>query len=84
MYGVTLHINGAERPGGAKILAGATSDAALGVYNRDFQRVGITAVGRHHDYGTRGTVTSAVSALHAIGERYAVFPYPYRMTYLHR
>ena len=79
MHRVSLHIDGAEWTCRTQVLARSASDTPLGIHDGDSDGVRISAVGRNHQYGSRRTMTGAVAALYAIGQRNAILSNPYGM-----
>ena len=80
---VSFHINGAEGTCRTKVLACATSYAALGVDNRYIQLLLATVFQGHHLYGSGGTMALAIATRLAVAYGDAVLPDPHGMTYLY-
>ena len=81
---MSLHIDGAQRTGGTKVLAGSATDTTFFIYDGDLERVFVVGVGGHHLDGSGRAVAGTVAARHAVGQRYTVLLYPYGMSYLYR
>ena len=79
---MSLHIDGAEGAGRAQVLTCSAADAAFCIDDGDLGRAFVAFDGGHHLYGSRRAVAGTIAAWLAIGERYAVFLYPYGMSYL--
>lgn len=82
MHFIPFHVNRAERTCRTKVLASPATDATLHVDSRDLRRIGIACIRRYHLNGSRRAMPGTVAAFHTIGQRHAVLPYPYGMTYL--
>ena len=81
MLFVTFDIQCAERSCGAKVFAGTTTNASLGVDARNGSAV--ASFGGYHLYCTHRAVTLAVVALDTSGVCYAVLFYPHGMSNLY-
>ena len=84
MLFVTFDIYGAERAHRAEVFAGSAAYAALGVDHRNVRRIGIVRVQMHHTYGSHRAMACAVAAFHALADRKAEVPEPYRVPHLNR
>lgn len=82
MHFIPFHVNRAERTCRTKVLASPATDATLHIDSRDLRRIGIACIRRYHLNGSRRAMPGTVAAFHTIGQRHAVLPYPYGMTYL--
>lgn len=69
---VSLDIYGAERARGTQVLASSAPDALFGVDSRNLNRFFVVRIRRDHRYRANRAVAFAVSASHAVGQRYAV------------
>ena len=79
---MSFDIDCAEGACRTEILAGSATDAPLFVHDRNLWRTGVAGIRRHHLNGTGRTVPGTVSAFYSVGERHAVFLYPYGVAYL--
>ena len=77
---MTFNVYGTERACRAEILAGSATDAAFHIDCRNLYRIKIMGIRGDHLYRPGRTMACAVTALQAVGQRYAILFYPYGMT----
>ena len=79
---MSLDIDGRERTGRTKVLAGATAYAPGLVDHGNHGREFVRFVELYHLDGTHRTMPFAVAAFHTVGNGYAVLFHPNGMAYL--
>lgn len=81
---MAFYIDGTERTGRTKIFACSTSDASLDIHHREFRRIRIVRIFRHHQDGPGRTMTRTVTTRNSVALHHTKLFYKYRMTYLSR